>query len=415
MASFPTLTPSSRSFTPGRHPHSEIGTLNGLQTRVRTSNVILEQRLRLTFVALTETQMLSVRTHYNTQQGQFIPFDLPSSLLSGMSAPANFTPTGYSWIYAASPEVEDIGLQRYTVNVELLTVPYEGANINGAEFNVAISMTTGLGTGLPLVAGTDLTVSTSIQGGLATGELLLNIPASNITVAAAAPVYVGETVAPTYVGSSAYVTTGTKTTTTPWPSGHQAGDLAVWFGMANAEGGIAGVTLSGTGWTSFFNQRNPAFNQYRIVMFYKYATSSAEAATVASYTGQDYGLCSQIIVFRNTAVSSPIDASAIAYAYPQPNPVSNPVNVTTTGPKRFIWTFMNHQQGTISGNSVAIASVGAGYTNVFEVESNAYGWLGTTGGTQDTTGLSPQITLTWNDTRYQFNWNIQATIAIKPT
>lgn len=376
--------------------------------------MLLDQRLRLTFTALTEADMLSVRSHYNTQQGQFIPFSIPTSLLSGMAAAEDFTPIGYSWTYANSPEVENIGLQRYTVSVELVTVPYEGATVNGAELTVLLNAAFGLATGLPLISGASLNVVTSIQSGVATGETFLNIPAIDIATAAAVPEYIGETAAPTYVGASAYVTTGTKTTTTPWPSGHQAGDLAVWFGMANAEGGIAGVTLSGTGWTSFFNQRNPAFNQYRIVMFYKYATSSAEAATVASYTGQDYGLCSQIIVFRNTAVSSPIDASAIAYAYPQPNPVSNPVNVTTTGPKRFIWTFMNHQQGTISGNSVAIASVGAGYTNVFEVESNAYGWLGTTGGVQATSGLSPQIALTWNDTRYQFNWNIQATIAIKP-
>jgi hypothetical protein len=77
MATFPTLTPSSRTFTPGRHPHSEIPTLNGLQTRVRTSNVILEQRLRLTFIGLTEAQMLSIRTHYVGQQGRFLSFRHP--------------------------------------------------------------------------------------------------------------------------------------------------------------------------------------------------------------------------------------------------------------------------------------------------------------------------------------------------
>ena len=144
MATFPTLTPSSRSFTPGRHPHSEIRTLDGLQTRVRTSNVILEQRLRLTFVALTETQMLSVRSHYVGQQGRFLSFDIPTSLLSGMTTPTSFTPTGYSWIYAGAPQVEDIGLQRYTVSVELATVPPEGANINGADYTVTISLTSGI-------------------------------------------------------------------------------------------------------------------------------------------------------------------------------------------------------------------------------------------------------------------------------
>lgn len=144
MATFPTLTPSGRSFTPGRHPHSEIRTLNGLQSRVRTSNVILEQRLRLTFVALTETQMLSIRSHYVGQQGRFLSFDIPASLLSGMTTPASFTPTGYSWIYASTPQIEDIGIQRYTVSVELVTMPPEGANINGAEYTVTITLDTGI-------------------------------------------------------------------------------------------------------------------------------------------------------------------------------------------------------------------------------------------------------------------------------
>jgi hypothetical protein len=109
---FPSLTPSSRTFTPGRHPHSEIPTLNGLQTRVRTSNVILEQRLRLTFIGLTEAQMLSI---------------------------------------------------------ELVTVPPEGANVNGAEFAVAISIAAGAGTGTASTTGFDLTVTASLVEGAATG------------------------------------------------------------------------------------------------------------------------------------------------------------------------------------------------------------------------------------------------------
>lgn len=166
MATFPPLTPSGRTFTPGRHPHSEIRTLNGLQTRVRTSNALLEQGLRLTFVALSETQMLSIRSHYNGQQGRFLSFDIPASLLSGMASPASFTPTGYSWIYANTPQVEDIGLQRYTVNVELVTVPPEGANVNGAEFTVAVSLVGGTATAFAEVAGAALTVAVSITAGI---------------------------------------------------------------------------------------------------------------------------------------------------------------------------------------------------------------------------------------------------------
>jgi hypothetical protein len=167
MATFPTLTPSSRTFTPGRHPHSEIPTLNGLQVRVMTSNVIIEQQLRLTFVALTEAQMLSVRSHYIGQQGRFLSFAIPSSLLSGMTTPANFTPTGYRWIYGSAPQIEDIpGTQRYTVNVELVTIPPEGVNVNGAEFTVSIALVAGAAdSGNGTATGAGLTVAASIQGG----------------------------------------------------------------------------------------------------------------------------------------------------------------------------------------------------------------------------------------------------------
>ena len=183
MATFPTLTPSSRTFTPGRHPHSEIPTLDGLQTRVRTSNVILEQRLRLSFIGLTEAQMLSIRTHYVGQQGRFLSFAIPTSLLSGMTTPANFTPTGYSWIYGSAPQVEDIPCaQRYNVSLELVTVPPEGANINGAEFTVGTQFVTvtpmvatvalSFAAGRPSVepAGLGITVTASLESGAAAGS-----------------------------------------------------------------------------------------------------------------------------------------------------------------------------------------------------------------------------------------------------
>jgi hypothetical protein len=167
MATFPTLTPSSRTFTPGRHPHSGISTLNGLQTRVMTSNAILDQQLRLTFIGLTEAEMLSIRSHYIGQQGRFLSFAIPSSLLSGMTTPASFTPTAASWIYGGAPQVEDIPCaQRYNVSIELVTVPGEGANINGDEFTVSITLAAGAASVPVNVTGFDLTVTASIEGGV---------------------------------------------------------------------------------------------------------------------------------------------------------------------------------------------------------------------------------------------------------
>ena len=170
MAAFPSLKPATRTFTPGRHPHSEIPTLSGLQTRVRTSNVLLDQRLRLTFAALTEAEMLSIRSHYIGQQGRFLSFTIPNDLLSGTTSPASFTPTNYSWVYADRPQISDVACGRYDVSVELSTVPPEGANINGAEFTVSVSLASGVATGTASTTGFDLTVTASLAEGAATGD-----------------------------------------------------------------------------------------------------------------------------------------------------------------------------------------------------------------------------------------------------
>lgn len=156
--------------------------MNGLQSRVRTSNVLLEQRLRLAFVGLTESEMLSIRTHYVAQQGRFLSFDIPTSLLSGMTTPASFTPTGYSWIYATTPQVEDIGPQRYTVSLELVTVPPEGANVNGAEFTVSISLAAGIGTGTANTTGFDLSVPVTLEAGIPYGDIAFIAPGFDLSV-----------------------------------------------------------------------------------------------------------------------------------------------------------------------------------------------------------------------------------------
>jgi hypothetical protein len=149
---------------------------------VRTSNVILDQLLRLSFAALTEAQMLSIRAHYIGQQGRFLSFAIPNDLLSGTTTPASFTPTGYSWTYAAPPQITDVGVQRYDVSVELATVPPEGANINGAELTVGISFVTvpamsetvaitfAAGAASVESLGLDLTVTASLVEGAATGS-----------------------------------------------------------------------------------------------------------------------------------------------------------------------------------------------------------------------------------------------------
>lgn len=175
--------------------------------------MLLEQRLRLTFSALTEGEMLSIRSHYLGQQGRFLSFDIPNDLLSGTANPTSFTPTEYGWIYADRPQITDIGLQRYDVTLELATVPPEGATINGVEFTVTSALEPGIATVATVTTGFDLTVTASLEGGVVADNTSagfdISVPVSLLSGAANPGVSSGFALASITLGLS-----GTALTTT---------------------------------------------------------------------------------------------------------------------------------------------------------------------------------------------------------
>lgn len=142
MATFPSLTPSRRTFTAGEYPHTPFNAYNGWQNRVRHSNVMLASQLRLAFTALTEADMLSILSHYQGQYGTFDSFALSSSAWSGVTA-SDYQLTGYLWRYVEPPTVEDVYCDRYNVELALETVPPDGANVDGAWYVVTASLAAG--------------------------------------------------------------------------------------------------------------------------------------------------------------------------------------------------------------------------------------------------------------------------------
>lgn len=137
MTTFPTLTPSSRTFTPGEYPHTPFSTISGFQNRVRHSNVMLASQVRLTFAALTEANMLSILSHYQGQLGTYESFDLPSAVWGGVTA-ADYELSNYLWRYAGPPTVEDVYCGRYNIELALETVPPDGAVVDGM-YRVVVS------------------------------------------------------------------------------------------------------------------------------------------------------------------------------------------------------------------------------------------------------------------------------------
>jgi hypothetical protein len=96
--------------------------------------------LRLTYVGLTEQDMLDILLHYQDMQGIYFSFALPANTLSGLTA-ADYTLTGFSWRYSASPTVLDLPCNRYTVEVELESVESKAALISvGLRSRVGLSL-----------------------------------------------------------------------------------------------------------------------------------------------------------------------------------------------------------------------------------------------------------------------------------
>lgn len=121
MADFPSLTPETRTFTPGSFAVYRARTLSGDQVGIRRTNAATNYLLSLTFINSTVADQKSIFTHYATQN-RFQPFDLPSSITSG----GGFSfPTSYQWIYVAPPEVT-FSPGRVEVSVQLeLVAPYD--------------------------------------------------------------------------------------------------------------------------------------------------------------------------------------------------------------------------------------------------------------------------------------------------
>jgi hypothetical protein len=175
MATFPALTPSSRTFTAATYPGAVQLAYSGRESRVRTSNAQTGARFRLAFTALTEAQMLSIRDHYYGQLGRFIPFQLSTELLSGMANPSAVTPTGYQWIYVSSPKVTDLPTGtaaapscRHDVELELELVPEVSALVSGANWVALAAMAGGAAdSGEILLSGATWSAAAAIGGGSA--------------------------------------------------------------------------------------------------------------------------------------------------------------------------------------------------------------------------------------------------------
>lgn len=172
MATFPTLTPSTRTYTPGEYPHSPFAGMSGAEGRMRHNNVMVSSQLRLSFAAITEAQMLSILSHYQGQSGAFLSFSLPADVWSGVTSSSDYQLSSYGWRYIEPPTVEDLMCGGHNVQLMLETVTPEGTALAGLAKTVFYSVTGGTAIG---ANGANLTVTATLQSGEASISVGLNL------------------------------------------------------------------------------------------------------------------------------------------------------------------------------------------------------------------------------------------------
>jgi hypothetical protein len=149
------------------------------EARVRLGSVEIDGRLQLTFIGISESEMLAIDAHVEAVGINWQHFTLPGSVFDGLNQ-SDFLPAGYGWIYLEAPEVEDYQCGGHTVAVSLGIVPVDGVAAPGADVSTRWSIRTAA----PVFArGADITTEWLIQPGEALPRPAPIAPGAALTTA----------------------------------------------------------------------------------------------------------------------------------------------------------------------------------------------------------------------------------------
>jgi len=139
MDTFPALAPTARTFTVGDVPRQLQTGLSGFTLGYRAGNRRVKQSLGLTFGYLTQAQMNLIKYHYFNAQGSYEIFFLPAELWGDYTTPPIPLISDYAWRYLSSPVITDAGVDRFTVEIELQTIPIDPGDLIFDALTAAVS------------------------------------------------------------------------------------------------------------------------------------------------------------------------------------------------------------------------------------------------------------------------------------
>lgn len=118
---FPSLRPTTRSYSPGVYPTKVYRSLAGTTFKRSFGNKPSAHRMSVSFVNIPDSTTEQILAHYYATSAGFERFSLPSTMFAGMSDNLRTlvrSPDGIKWQYASPPAVESVYIDRSTVTVE---------------------------------------------------------------------------------------------------------------------------------------------------------------------------------------------------------------------------------------------------------------------------------------------------------
>ena len=121
---FPTLTPTSREFSPGAWPIKNYNSQSGAEIRILYGSQRTNAKLGLSYENVTDANAQLFIDDFNSNIGTLRTFTLPSSTQNGWngSAATLDAPPGTKWRYESEPQIRSVRPGRSSVTVNLVAV-----------------------------------------------------------------------------------------------------------------------------------------------------------------------------------------------------------------------------------------------------------------------------------------------------
>ena len=121
---FPTLSPTSRDFSPGDWPVKRYNAQSGAEVRILYGTQRTNAKMSLGYDNISDASAQLFLDDYLAQIGTLRTFSLPSAVRTGWSGTSSSidAPAGTKWRYESEPAVRAVRPGRSSVTVNLVAV-----------------------------------------------------------------------------------------------------------------------------------------------------------------------------------------------------------------------------------------------------------------------------------------------------